>query len=1262
MSKIPKLAHTLQRFNQGCSFYKKALVAWETGDSLNYESYLRTAATETIGALEWTLKIYLRNIRRSVISSEDFIGLRQPNFDDLMRLMAKYADPTLAPEIISNLYDYREQLRNAGEHNASVPARQDLGDSIRQIRSLIITYLPVSDVDIVALNDDLHVNSQIENLRIDYFAMLRDRFNYMDLGGISPRVGSKIVKIRMEDLFIPLQVIEADELFDELQDEGQLDYLVAQEPDLTLFDDAEGDTSESDNLVNARTSTSRYAGLLERRPSSLSLSSILSSPKLVILGHPGSGKTTVGKFVAYSLSTNKYDVVGKHLEGFVPVLFKASEYASIVEQNGESFSVFGFLTQFHTDKYGDLIRWGLENKSCLVIIDGLDEISDPRLRTLTSRKIEQFVSEFQGNHFVITSRIVGYAHNQLSGEFVHVRVREFSQRQVKKFLENWYLAIENEADSQIGKEQVEKRATDLLESINSNPGVSKLASNPLLLTIIALANWRGTKLPNRRVELYQIASETLIENWPLKQRGLSLDFEEILKVLEPIAYEIFKCGSNNSITQRELSPLFEKQVCEVRGASFSEARLISRQMLQTIEVDTGFFLQKGHDQSGNRVYGFLHLTFAEYLTARYLAEQWSGGTLDISEMIHDPQWHEVLLLMTGHVGTWSVNLATKLTEDILNSPSEYESLLHRNLLLVSEILSDNVRVLRRFLDEILQRLIDIVLTTPHMSLWNQATEMLSQIIEIFGGGTVLTQLDTAHGDSEEIRTRKASVRMQVNKSDWGAVNEVLSSFLRLGDVFWISSAITRLASSLSRSARSNSLFVIQDDRSIQFIPIAEEVITELEQMQIPISGLEDLKNEMLMPNESRRLWILKSSEISRLELSEIIDLLLADGKTPISLLVAAIFNISPDGLDLILESLMQRAFEDNQGNFESCILATLELVSGPFNRMSRGKIEHWIDQLKRVYYLDQDDKFRALALRLLYMIEIPEKDLEFVESGLLDSSPDVRLAALDIFPYRSDFMMSNYEKLKKLLCDEVNEISQIAARRIIRLNKFTESEIDLLFSKGFSGSTRDEDIGNRRLRGSGVTELVLLLKRTSTMDLANTICEAIASLAKNEDFYMSPYGFPVSVDSVLFSSSENEQNYRSMLFDLMNGSNSNVRANAFRLWNQTIEGGDLPNGLCDFLLDPDPEIVVSALQLLRPFHLDDTELVRQLLTNLNDTDAIAEAAAKVLGGGKHVSQNQFILQSVVDLLREHPDHKHAYQVLWDLVVITSGGRWDDIPF
>ena len=376
-------------------------------------------------------------------------------------------------------------------------------------------------------------------------------------------------------------------------------------------------------------------------------------------------------------------------------------------------------------------------------------------------KIEQFVSDYWENRFFVTSRIVGYKGNQLTGDFAHFTIAELDKEQIIGFLKNWYIAVIGKKSHAIEKE-CEQRSQELWKAIAANEGVKKLAGTPLLLTIIALVNYYGSRLPDRRVELYQLATETLLSNWPLKQRQQKIEWKEILSILEPIAYHIFTNSQDKLITEYEFRPLFEQQVCNYWGTDARRTRVVSSQLLEKIELHTGFFLKRGTNEQGQEVYGFLHPTFAEYLTARYLAQRWvEKDQLEFANFIHEASWHEVVLLMAGHLGTLLDVLATRLVEKIEALELPFEEYLHRDLMLAAEIIGDNVPISREKREEVISRLLSLALTTPYHPLLLNIIELLGDISRAFPFVNQPRQLILQEGDSIAVQVRKVLILKKI---------------------------------------------------------------------------------------------------------------------------------------------------------------------------------------------------------------------------------------------------------------------------------------------------------------------------------------------------------------------------------------------------------------------------------------------------------------------------------------------------------------------
>jgi len=268
----------------------------------------------------------------------------------------------------------------------------------------------------------------------------------------------------------------------------------------------------------------------------------------------------------------------------------------------------------------------------------------------------------------------------------------------------WYDAIKSE----ISESTHTEGADDLIQALRAKPQIARMAANPLLLTIIVLMHWRGVKLPSRRVQVYQNATDTLIEYWTAQRGVAELDAEEVKGILAPIAHYILSSNVAGVIAHQDLLPRFYEGIAAQRGCDQATAKRIGRQILRNLNEQSGLFLERGSDANGQPVYGFLHQTFGEYLAALCLAEEMQSGEFALETYIYRSMWHEPLLLMAGHLSIYSKPQANALLRDILDFPTPYEKVLQRNLLLAAGCLADDIHVQPRLRDEVLEKLAELL--------------------------------------------------------------------------------------------------------------------------------------------------------------------------------------------------------------------------------------------------------------------------------------------------------------------------------------------------------------------------------------------------------------------------------------------------------------------------------------------------------------------------------------------------------------------------
>jgi formylglycine-generating enzyme required for sulfatase activity len=408
----------------------------------------------------------------------------------------------------------------------------------------------------------------------------------------------------------------------------------------------------------------------ERRLQDRVSDALARAQRLVILGEPGSGKTISLRFIALMLA-HGYGAARLGLDApYIPLMVRLADFARALEGTPAP-SLDNFLLQYIGQEYtshprlSELLRWALENGTCMVLLDGLDEVGDDPvrgqpLRTKVVQRVQQFADRWcagdRSNRLVITSRIEGYWDEALHG-FDHVELSRLRPPdEVREFLLRWYTAHERAHDESLPLEVAEGRAAERVAELTPRlmewPSVRRLATNPLLLTILALIHENVGRLPNRRIRLYEICAQTLIESWRRAQTGLpsellaELGEETVIRVMAPLAYWLHEGHPGGTASFEEWNERLLHILREQEGYEAEEAGDIAHRFLHHARYETGLLAERGLGQ-----FGCFHLTFEEYLAAREVARQ---RVEKRREMLRahweDPRWHEVILLSAGQLG------------------------------------------------------------------------------------------------------------------------------------------------------------------------------------------------------------------------------------------------------------------------------------------------------------------------------------------------------------------------------------------------------------------------------------------------------------------------------------------------------------------------------------------------------------------------------------------------------------------------------------
>ncbi|HVT17618.1 MAG TPA: NACHT domain-containing protein [Thermoanaerobaculia bacterium] len=459
------------------------------------------------------------------------------------------------------------------------------------------------------------------------------------------------------------------------------------------------------------------------------------APRLVLLGDPGGGKTTLLRWLAtaYLLRREKDsdlvrlpDADSLPATDWLPILIRCRELdreglgqcalEDLLRQTVARMELPGG----QIDALVELLRARLEAGSAILLVDGLDEITDPARRAAFCGRLEGMAKRFYRSPIIATSRIVGYREmrRRLGQGFAHATLAELTPEEKDDFVRRWCEVTILEPVRRAAE------AEKLQRGIHGSDRIERLTTNPMLLTTMALVQRKVGKLPTRRHKLYWEAVGVLL-NWRAEVEE-PMDPDEALPQLEYVAYTMCDRGVQR-LRRDELLGLLEgarRDYPNIRPLH----RLTPEAFLAGLERRTGLLVEVGEVQHEGRpvaVYEFRHLTFQEYLGARAILEgrfsgHQSGTTLAqrikplagrLAEIFTGPQpelqvtenWREALRLC---VASCSDDDVDPVLEAILEPERTEEARPRATLALLCLADEPNVtharaaEILRRFAEQI----------------------------------------------------------------------------------------------------------------------------------------------------------------------------------------------------------------------------------------------------------------------------------------------------------------------------------------------------------------------------------------------------------------------------------------------------------------------------------------------------------------------------------------------------------------------------------
>ncbi|TYB70961.1 AAA family ATPase [Nonomuraea sp. PA05] len=353
----------------------------------------------------------------------------------------------------------------------------------------------------------------------------------------------------------------------------------------------------------------------------LLLTAHLTSPAaferpLLLLGHPGAGKSLLTKVLAARLPSASYTVVR------VP-LRRVNADDSVLDQIQAALD----LATNRRAQWWEVAR-ASPRAVRVVLLDGLDELLQAASGGRDRRGYLQEIIGFQQKEarqgmpvaVIVTSRTVVADRVLITDGTPIVKLEDFDDGQIAQWLDRWNRV--NEAAAAAGRV---RRLT--LTSVSDRPDLAELVKQPLLLLMLALYAADPAASPIETVMSTSALYRLLLDEFarreagkspvPLSEKAVAAAAESHLWRLTVAAFAMVNRGRQD-ITDAELGA--DLIALEERQSEAPDVAEIGRDL-----VGRFFFVHRAEARTGNedsvrRCYEFLHATFGEYLVAAHVVD------------------------------------------------------------------------------------------------------------------------------------------------------------------------------------------------------------------------------------------------------------------------------------------------------------------------------------------------------------------------------------------------------------------------------------------------------------------------------------------------------------------------------------------------------------------------------------------------------------------------------------------------------------------
>ena len=404
--------------------------------------------------------------------------------------------------------------------------------------------------------------------------------------------------------------------------------------------------------------------------------------KTLILGDPGAGKSSLLRMIAATTLIKNADFSEIEAPVF-PIYIELRRYAESIIRQGplkplEYFSLSLFDRAEDLSEIANLAKMG----KAVFLYDALDEVPSD-LHKIILDQVNSNSAIYSKCPTIMSSRI---------GEKVQPKnyqiyeIIDFTNRDRDAFIHKWFNLI-----------GIPERAANLIAAVNKTPAIREITTNPLLLSLICTLYKNDHDLPSQRSEIFERCIQILIREWDTdrdfrrRSKFLNLTDEKRIHIISEIAY-YYLSQSKRYFSEDDLNRFLDGVIDDYELEEGCNKALINE-----ICSHYGIIVPAGYANLG-----FSHLSFQEYLTARYIVKSDQFDTL-LSRYSENKRWLETVLFASGRIGSFGLLFDAVISNSDLNRSEKFNLVMmilgRTNIVIEKDFRFDLFNYLTRYMED-----------------------------------------------------------------------------------------------------------------------------------------------------------------------------------------------------------------------------------------------------------------------------------------------------------------------------------------------------------------------------------------------------------------------------------------------------------------------------------------------------------------------------------------------------------------------------------